>query len=552
MSYKALIIAALAAGSLMPAQIFAPRFPSPDYFRHTFQRPDTRVELEPPVRLQDFAVGGKLELSLRAYLELVMANNTDIAVQRLTLQIPSNTILRQYGAFDPQFVASINASRAKDASTSALAGASLLNTLSQQANLSYNQTFENGTSFNMGFLGTKSSSNNSFSTFNPSFLSQWTMGFTQPLLRNRGFAVTRLPIMSARSQLRKSEYDMRDMVMTLVQQAESAYWDVIESRESLRVQQEYLKLSAEALKRSERELELGAMSPLDIYQPQQQYAAAEIQVSRQQFQLAQRENILRRFIGADLDREARKLPLVLTETVMPPASEAKVDREAAVDKALLARPDLKSAIQSLDIDELSIRSSTNALRPDLSLTGGYIPKGRGGTLTQKTNIFTASGESAQIVSIVPGGFGDALSQMFGFSVPTYQFGLTLRFPIRDRRASADLANALVQKKLDTLRVRGTQQRVRQDVLNAVTDLESAEAGVKLAAVSRDFAKKQADAEQKKYDLGTNVIYFVLQAQTNLANAEAELVRQSVQYRRSKLNLFRYTGELLDERGIVLK
>jgi outer membrane protein len=217
-----------------------------------------------------------------------------------------------------------------------------------------------------------------------------------------------------------------------------------------------------------------------------------------------------------------------------------------------ARPDLKSAMQSLDVDELSIRSSTNALRPDFSLTGTYIPKGRGGTYTQKTSIFDASGESAQIVSVVPGGFGDAMSQLFGFSVPTYQFGLTLRLPIRDRRASADLANALVQKKIDSLRVRNTQQRVRQDVLNAVTDLESAKAGVKLAAVSRDFAKKQADAEQKKYDLGTNVIYFVLQAQTNLANAEAELVRQSVQYRRSRLNLFRYTGELLDERGIVLK
>ena len=61
--------------------------------------------------------------------------------------------------------------------------------------------------------------------------------------------------------------------------------------------------------------------------------------------------------------------------------------------------------------------------------------------------------------------------MFAFDIPTYAFGLTLRFPIRDRRASADLANALVQKRLDALRVRTTEQRVRLDVLNAISHVE---------------------------------------------------------------------------------
>ena len=71
-------------------------------------------------------------------------------------------------------------------------------------------------------------------------------------------------------------------------------------------------------------------------------------------------------------------------------------------------------------------------------------------------------------------------------------------------------------------------------------------------MARDFAKKQLDAEQKKYDLGTNIMYFVLQAQTDLASAESELVTQSIEYRKSLLNLLRYTGELLEERGVVVQ
>jgi outer membrane protein TolC len=48
------------------------------------------------------------------------------------------------------------------------------------------------------------------------------------------------------------------------------------------------------------------------------------------------------------------------------------------------------------------------------------------------------------------------------------------------------------------------------------------------------------------------MYFVLVAQNDLVNAQSELVRQSVNYRRSLLNLYRFTGELLEQRGIAIK
>ena len=36
-------------------------FPKPAYFRETFARPVTKVELQSPVRLDDYVVGGKLD-----------------------------------------------------------------------------------------------------------------------------------------------------------------------------------------------------------------------------------------------------------------------------------------------------------------------------------------------------------------------------------------------------------------------------------------------------------------------------------------------------------
>jgi outer membrane protein TolC len=510
------------------------------------------VELQPPVRLQDFLVGGKLELSLRSYLELVMSNNTDIQYQKLSVETNKNAILRAFGAFDPSVTASFTNTRQKSPSTSALEGANTLSTLSQPASFAYSQTLETGTQYRATFFGSKSSTNSGFQNFNPALNSNLGINITQPLIRNRGTYINRISITLARSRLRKSEYDLKDTLLTQITAAETAYWDVIQARESLRVQESALKLAGESLKRSQRELELGALSPLDIFNPQQQYATAEIQVSQARFRLQQVEDALRRQMGVDLDPQIRKLPLVLTESVEAPGTQAAIDAEAAVQRALAARPDLKSQIQDIDVDDLAIRQAKNALLPDLSLTASYSAQGRGGPFYHRTNVFDSSGAANSVIAVTPGGFPDAVSQMFGFGYPTYAFGLTLRLPIRDRRVAADMADAIVTKRRDVLQVRSYQQQVRLDVLNAVSQVESSKDAVKLAITAQEFSRKYLEAEQKKYELGTSQIFFVLQAQNNLIQAESTVVQNAVNYRKNLLTLLRRTGELLEARGIAVQ
>src|SRR5438132_3671109 len=87
----------LAAGAF--AQMSS--FPKPSYFRETFSKTRTNVELKDPIKLRDFVVSGKLELSLKHYLELVMANNTDIQIQYLTIETPMNNIQAALGVWDP-------------------------------------------------------------------------------------------------------------------------------------------------------------------------------------------------------------------------------------------------------------------------------------------------------------------------------------------------------------------------------------------------------------------------------------------------------------------
>lgn len=515
-------------------------FPKPAFFRQVFHTPSPKVELRGPVRISEFVNDGKIEISVKQFLELVMANNTEIAISRLSVVQPKNAITRSLSIFDPLARASFNAQRATTPTTNQIQGADILSNLNQPYNFSYEQRLQSGTQINATFGGLKLSSNDRNQRFNPSYTSNFQMGFAQPLLRNRGGYVTRLGIMIARSNVRVSEFQLRDRVLDLVQTAENAYWNLVNSRETLKVQEKALEIRDQALKRAQRELELGAMSSLDIYQPQSEYAAAEIGVTQARFRVLQAEDTLRRQFGADLDPDLRKLPIIPTETVQLPTDSSVIDVEGSVTKAFSLRPDLKAAIQRLDVDDLTIKQNTNQLRPNLSLTGGYTSQGRGGTLIQ------------QGLAPIPGGIGDAFSQVFGFDFPIYSVGFQLNFPIKNRLAAADLADSLVRKQQDVLTLRSTEQQVRLDVLQAVNLVESSKASVKLAVVFRDLAQKQLDAEQKKYELGTSQLFFVLQFGQRLIDAESTLVLESVNYRRNLLNLLRRTGELLDERGIVLQ
>lgn len=523
-----------------PDLLSAPMFPRVNWFKRHFAEPMPKTELRGVSKFDDFIIDDKLELSLRSYLQLVLANNVDIDIQRLAVEITRNSITRAYAPFDPFFTGNFQTTRTIQQTSSQLEGAQTLNQLAQPMTFAYTQTLTNGLQYTAGFNASKTSTNNSFNFFNPALNASMVGSFAMPLLNGRGKTIQMMPITIARSRLRVSNENFLNQLLILMATAENAYWDVVGARESLRVQEKALELSAEALKRSKRELELGAISALDIYQPEANYATAEIQVLQARYRLQQSEDGLRRQMGADLDAKYRTMPIVLTESPQPPAEEADMDREAVVAKAVRLRPDLRANVERIAQDDLQLTLTSNALLPQLALRGSYTSTGRGG------DNFIGGG------NVIRGGFLDALDQVFGFNYPVYMFGMTMRLPIRDRNAAANYADAVITKRSDILSRRSLEQTIRQQVLNAISQVESSKASVKLAVVSRDLAQKQLDAETKKYDLGTSVIFFVLDAQTRLVNAESVLVNNIIQYRRNQINLLRMTGELLDERGIQVQ
>jgi len=282
-------------------------------------------------------------------------------------------------------------------------------------------------------------------------------------------------------------------------------------------------------KRDKRALELGALPPLDIYRSESQVAYRRVQVIQSEYALKQAEDALRLTIGANQDPYFQALDLELTEKAEPEGELLSIDAATALQQALKKRPEFDAARAALANDETRIRLAHNHLLPELDLMGSYASNGVGGTQFSSTGQRTTS---------------SSLSQLFGFGFPTYIAQLLLTLPVRNTAAKAEMGNALVSRRNDLYSERQIREQVTLDVSNAVHQLEQAKLSIVAGKESLDLAKKNMAAEQRKRELGSGTIFLVLEAQTEVAQAEQSLLQAEVGYQLAVAAVDHATGEML--------
>ena len=507
--------------------------PSPDYTRQ-IEMEASSAQIQGPSALRDYVAQGKLRLTLEDAIRLTLLNNTDIRVNQSQVQQAKYNVLGAYQPFDPLLSSSFNATRTTISASSELQGAPTVSNLSHVGQVAYTQTFQTGTIFSTGLNVSRASTNSSFFFLNPNYSSGLSFSVTQPLLRNRGFFPNQAPIVIARRNLAQSRASFEAQVNNLIAQAVSQYWAVVEARESLKVSRSSVEQAEATYKQNKRALELGALPPMDIYRSEAELAQRRVVAIQEEYALKQAEDQFRQVIGADLDPFIRALDAELVEDPAPQGELLTIDAETAQERALANRPELEALRQQIANDETSVRVAHNALLPDLELGALYASNGLGGNLLTNTTP----------PAVIPGGLGDAFSQLFGFGFPTYGATLTLNLPIRNRGAKASLGRAEVVRRNDLYLLRRQMQVITLDVANAVHQLEQAKLSMAAAKLSRDLQQKNLEGEQRKYELGGQPIFFVLDAQRNLATAEESLVQSEVGYQLALTAVDRATGTLL--------
>ncbi len=482
-------------------------------------------------------------MTLADAVRLMLLNNTDVRMNQLELETSQWAIQRAYQPFDPVGRAGFDATRANTPTSLETEGALTRSDLNQQAQFGYSQTFQTGTRFDTSFNAFKSSTNNIFAFYNPSISSDLNFSLTQPLLRNRGLFPNQAPIVIARRNLSQTRANFEAQINESMSRVVNQYWAVVGARENLKVQKTALEMAEMTYKRNQRELELGALPPLNIFRSESQVASRRVDVIRAEYALKQAEDALRQTLGADLDADVRNLKLNLTEKVETSGELMNVNLDEALQQALAKRPERTALQQQLAVSDINVRLAHNGLQPDLNFSTFYAGSGQSGNRYD-------TGQSPPTL-IDQGGLGDALGQIGRLQYPTYGFSFHLNLPIKNRSAQADLGAALVNKRRGLYSMRQLEQNIDLEVRNAANQLEQTKLSMTAAKVARDLAQKTLEAEQRKYELGASQIFFVLDAQTQLSQAEVSLLQAQISYQRSVTDLDRSTGRLLERHRIQI-
>jgi outer membrane protein len=497
--------------------------------------------------LHDYVVNGKLTLSLRDAILLALENNSSVRVDETQIENQKMSVLGAYAPFDPMLQSSLNVNRYSTPGYTELQGVgqsstATVNSLSQFGQISYTQTFSTGTNVQVSTSSNKNSTNSSFLFFNPYYSSSITFQFTQPLLRGAGRFANTAPIIIARRELAESEDSFKAEVSSTIYQVIQQYWAAVQARGNLNVSQQSMKLAQASYDHDRKALSLGALPPLDIYRSESEVAAIRVNIIQAQSNLVQTDDALRLAIGANQDPQISVLPLDLTESPVPQGELKNVDAAAEISEALKDRPEVAMTAEALEADHLSIRLAHNQLRPNLSVQGLYQANGLGGN---QYNL-----ETGQLIS--PGGFGSSFGQVFGFGYPEYGGTLTLQFPLRNHQAEASLGNALVAQSHDRYYSRQIREQIRRDVADAVEQLNEAKLALEAAKSSYGLAQQSLEADQQKYELGAETIFFVLDSQARLAQAESVLLQTEVSYQLALASLNWATGDNLTPWSIRIR
>jgi outer membrane protein len=423
------------------------------------------------------------------------------------------------------------------------------------ANLSYLQGFHWGTNLSVGFNNSRLTSNSPFTSLSPNLSANFQARVTQHLMQGWGLLSNTRFIRIAKNNREITDVAFRLQLITTVDQIENIYWDLVYAYEDVRVQQEAVAFAQKTLADTKKQVQFGTLPPIQVVSAENTVASDQQALILAQTNLDLQELLMKNALTRNFDdpllADAEVIP---TSTMQLPAQEQVTPTQDLIKDALAHRAELAESRIDLTNREINNKAVRNALLPTLDAFAYYGGSGLGGD-QNPANICPAP-PATQIGchaagAVTPIGYGGVLSELGDSTAPDKGVGVTLNIPLRNRGAQADQVRAELEYRQAQMRLQQIENQVRIEVRNAQFALQQNRAAVQAAQVALDFGRQTLDSEQKKLSAGVSNPTAVLQDQTAVTGSESNLVSAMAAYEKSRVELDRATGLLLDHSGIVV-
>jgi outer membrane protein len=459
-------------------------------------------------------------------------------------------------SFDPVLTSTLQLDKNDTESVSSLAPVPILAQNTYTADFGYTQGFQWGTTLTAGFNNTHLTTNSPTSLLTPDLSSNFQVKVTQNLLQGFGSLPNTRFIRIAKNNREISDVAFRLQVITTVDQIENIYWDLVFAYENVRVQEESLAYAQKALDDSKRQAQVGTVPPIQVVSAQSTVDTGQqnLIVAQNNLQLQEllMKNALSRSIEDPVLAEADVIP---TSTMQVPEQEPVIPIQDLITQALSHRAELDESRIDLNSRDLSSKAVRNAMLPTLDAFAYYGGSGVGGNVAlpqcpagmPSSRCYTTLPPAFQNTNTV--GYGGTLNQLVNSTAPDKGIGITLTIPLRNREAQSNQVRSELEYRQAQVRLRQLENQVRIEVRNAQFDVKQNRAAVQAAQSAVDLARQTFDADQQKLKVGLTTQTAILQDASTLTTSESNLVSAKAQYEKSRIELDRSTGLLLDHSGI---
>lgn len=306
--------------------------------------------------------------------------------------------------------------------------------------------------------------------------------------------------------------DLRSVINNAILEVRTRFFNVLLARETIKVEEENVKLLKEQLTNARNRFEAGSVSNFEVLRAEVELANAQPRLIRARNAFRTSVDELRQSLGYinTTPENLRRMPEFVGTLEFTPTA---YDLQASLDTARINRPELLRAAKVVQAQERNIDFARAGFKPSIDLVGSY------------------------------GLYKDGRSDDFDDSRKGWTAGVQSTWAIFDGRAtSGRVAQARSQFRQAGLSLNEQSLAVEVEVRRALSSLqeasELAEAAVKVVGQAEE-ALRLSDA---RYGAGSATQLDVLQTQVALTQARNNQLQANYSYNVAVANLRRAIGE----------
>jgi outer membrane protein len=250
--------------------------------------------------------------------------------------------------------------------------------------------------------------------------------------------------------------------------------------------------------------------------------------------------------------------VIPTSTMQVPQQEPVTPIQDLISDALQHRAELVQTRIDLNSRDINVKSVRNSMLPTLQAFAYYGGSGVGGAINPAVPTcsagsgsfcFNAAKAPPPFQTATSVSYGGTLNQLVNSTAPDKGVGLALNIPIRNRLAQSNQVRAELEYRQALVRQHQLENQVRIEVRNAQFDVKQNRSAVQAAQSAVDLARQTFEADQQKLKVGLTTQTAILQDASTLTTSESNLVSAKAAYEKSRLELDRATGLLLEHAHI---